>query len=585
MDSSEEEELFDGDVGLFEEPRTYPGADLDHIAAVLADPNPSSGQLQGRRITKQAKRRRPQHLPGFEDDEAGPSDLRVSKRAARKSQAGSRLPRIPEQCPFDPKGKKKQQMPSPVASSRQDHLHSPTSSRDTEGQAFQWDTPERQHKHGSSGAGPSMISPSLGQLYLDSDEEDEGPSQGRSVPSISTCAGPSSSAGPSVAHGGGRTSAPRKPKARRLPYKSGMHPFYDRPGEQETAYAVFCEACGCWVPSPPDQHAEWEKPILSRNRREEVWQQHLRGDRHAREVAARLAEEAQLDSMHHYRSKVLPAMKHAAEELRMLGVVSGNSVAPTVRQATRTANEILQADLDVTRRIRKLHRDVLTELVHHAGSNNEYQRLATRLAIERLACAWRGVADMALRPDGTLVVVNATPAIIACLAAQLPFIRATTVVISLATLHALDLAPATAALCLLARALVTDNSVRRLQLNLVGSCREFKDEPVPQISRVLSELNRTVELNTSFRRLFLNVRYKEPYVQEWAALKTTAVNAAPRQRMAVAMALHPRVGDACPLKWLPFHIIRDILDLAVPAVPCKFVLSDGRGVAKPVQST
>ncbi len=58
----------------------------------------------------------------------------------------------------------------------------------------------------------------------------------------------------------------------------------------------------------------------------------------------------------------------------------------------------------------------------------------------------------------------------------------------------------TAALCLLARALVTDNSVRRLQLNLAGFRPDFKNELVPQISRVLSELTRTVELNTSFRR-------------------------------------------------------------------------------------
>ena len=28
------------------------------------------------------------------------------------------------------------------------------------------------------------------------------------------------------------------------------------------------------------------------------------------------------------------------------------------------------------------------ELVHHAGGSTEFQRLATRLACKRLACAW-----------------------------------------------------------------------------------------------------------------------------------------------------------------------------------------------------
>lgn len=70
------------------------------------------------------------------------------------------------------------------------------------------------------------------------------------------------------------------------------------------------------------------------------------------------------------------------------------------------------------------------ELLHHAGSNDNYQRLATRLAIERLACAWPAVAKMVPRRDGSLVAVNATPAVVACLAARLPLVPATTLVIS-----------------------------------------------------------------------------------------------------------------------------------------------------------
>ena len=71
----------------------------------------------------------------------------------------------------------------------------------------------------------------------------------------------------------------------------------------------------------------------------------------------------------------------------------------------------------------------------------------------------------------------------------------------------------TAALCLLARALVTNNRVTRLRLKLVGyyldmGCSYYTTGPLREvdaardarlISRVLSELNSTVELNTSLQ--------------------------------------------------------------------------------------
>ena len=159
---------------------------------------------------------------------------------------------------------------------------------------------------------------------------------------------------------------------------------------------------------------------------------------------------------------------------------------------------------------------------------------------------------------------------------------------AVASLHAMDLAPVTAALCLLARALVTDNSVRQLHLNLADFRLSLARAVPPEVAaarearligRVLSELNRTVELSTSLkcarqvcalpvitmpgvdagskskhcledlldccignfcRTLAILVADEEPYAQVWAAIEATAVTAGPRRRMAVAMALHPR---------------------------------------------
>ena len=202
---------------------------------MLADPNPKSGQLQGRRMPKQAKKR-PQRPPSRanEDGEAAPSSLPMSRKAARKCQAGSRLPRIPEQSPFDPKGTGRQQLPTPVASPTQEHLHACTASGDSEGEAYQCDSPQDQRRHGSSEAGDA---PSLGQLHLDSDEEKEGPSQGGNEPCSSSHAGPSSSAVSTAMHGGWRNNAPCKGKARRRACKPSTHPVYDRPGEGETEEA------------------------------------------------------------------------------------------------------------------------------------------------------------------------------------------------------------------------------------------------------------------------------------------------------------------------------------------------------------
>ncbi len=42
------------------------------------------------------------------------------------------------------------------------------------------------------------------------------------------------------------------------------------------------------------------------------------------------------------------------------------------------------------------------------------------------------------------------------------------------------------------------------------------------------------------RNLRIRVADRKTYAEEWAAIEATAVNAAPRRRMAVVMALHPR---------------------------------------------
>ncbi|BDA47910.1 hypothetical protein COCOBI_11-1670 [Coccomyxa sp. Obi] len=67
-----------------------------------------------------------------------------------------------------------------------------------------------------------------------------------------------------------------------------------RPAKHQSK-AMFCEACGGWVTSPPDHnffsYLDYGRPP---SRHYELWQQHLCSDQHARRVAARLAVEAEL---------------------------------------------------------------------------------------------------------------------------------------------------------------------------------------------------------------------------------------------------------------------------------------------------
>lgn len=92
--------------------------------------------------------------------------------------------------------------------------------------------------------------------------------------------------------------------------------------------ALFCEACGCWVPSAPDT-------------KEEMWREHLQSKRHAREAASRLREEATRQSTHHYRSALDP-VNSILMCMDVLGFLGGHQVSSC------TAPFVLQAKLVLT---------------------------------------------------------------------------------------------------------------------------------------------------------------------------------------------------------------------------------------------
>lgn len=59
------------------------------------------------------------------------------------------------------------------------------------------------------------------------------------------------------------------------------------------------------------------------------------------------------------------------------------------------------------------------ELVHHAGGSTDFQRLATRLARERLACAWPVLAAKQPRPADNTLLVPFLKSHISCLPCKL----------------------------------------------------------------------------------------------------------------------------------------------------------------------
>lgn len=69
-----------------------------------------------------------------------------------------------------------------------------------------------------------------------------------------------------------------------------------------------------------------------------------------------------------YVGNVLPAMKHAAEELRCLGVSGAEGAGPSLRQAARSANEVLRANDRTSQQISKLHADAMRVCFSTPGS-------------------------------------------------------------------------------------------------------------------------------------------------------------------------------------------------------------------------
>ncbi len=73
------------------------------------------------------------------------------------------------------------------------------------------------------------------------------------------------------------------------------------------------------------------------------------------------------------------------------------------------------------------------EMLHHSGATADYHRLTSRLSPDRLAVAMPYTATRLrsnVGADGSLTFLSASPATIACLAAQLPETHATTLVLS-----------------------------------------------------------------------------------------------------------------------------------------------------------
>ncbi len=69
--------------------------------------------------------------------------------------------------------------------------------------------------------------------------------------------------------------------------------------------------------------------------------------------------------------------------------------------------------------------------MHHSGGTDVYCRLADRLSEKQLEFEWPIVAGQNVgTKDDTLGILGAKPATIACLAAQLPCITASTVDVS-----------------------------------------------------------------------------------------------------------------------------------------------------------
>ncbi|CAK0786488.1 hypothetical protein CVIRNUC_009701 [Coccomyxa viridis] len=317
---------------------------------------------------------------------------------------------------------------------------------------------------------------------------------------------------------------------------------------------TFCKLCDCWVPGEQGDG---------------IWQQHVHSQRHRRS-----------QSTSNYRKYVLPEKKAAAEELR---IQMAASKTPSLGSAARAAAAVRSEHED---RIQSLYADVCKEMLHHSGASGDYHRLVSRLSPDRLAVAMPYTATRVrsnVGPEGSLTFLSASPATIACLAALLPETHATTLVLSVASGHALDLAASTAALCLLVGRLRGAPQLRRLQISMLTVMEESgygmpgQEHIVERHSqlekRVLRALRDAMQYTTSLRLLSLKASYASMLALDWADLQAAAAQAPARARLALLMGLHSRCHAASPLVHLPHVLLSGILDMVLPATPCRVFLS------------
>ena len=226
------------------------GADLQHIAAMLADPNPSSGQLQGRRMAKKPKwRPEPSGSRRVRlGRESGPPGRRVSTEITLYHTDSPRASKMAEVSAhaFQDKGKQWLQ-PSTGATTA-----GPTKHHSSLGFKAGARRSPHQAKAYSPEAGPSMQDAESSDSDWEEEQDQAARKAGRSRAYSGT--GPSSAEAPSAAHTA-RHSSHQHPRGRlkhEQSQASGAHPFFDRPGLQETPEAS--PISHCVQPSVRCQH-------------------------------------------------------------------------------------------------------------------------------------------------------------------------------------------------------------------------------------------------------------------------------------------------------------------------------------------
>ena len=305
-----------------------------------------------------------------------------------------------------------------------------------------------------------------------------------------------------------------------------------------------------------------------------AWEEHVLGSRHRRNDSSLSCFG---ERGHVVKPTIEPGQQYRGTQ------VSCTDTALSRQSSTRgPSSQKLDMEMNIASAVGKIRK----ELLHHVASNT-YCKAADQFTERRMRRDWKRMeAELSGMGASWLLggIGPLTPSQLVALSSLIQTRTESELAINVCLSGDEHLgASMTAALCVFFDALGSNIHLRKLTLR-VGSrpYATFRQHEVDLLQAkwrfVMKRALVALSVNVVLRELKLEV--PTPLVREGdAETLIAAMNAARRrQRLAILMGAHERVGADSPLRWIPLNALRSIVEMGVPKAQCAV---DIRTVAVP----